>query len=45
LIAARFPTISVAAIKARLLGNVDVLPSMTGKLVSGGRLNVSAALP
>jgi subtilisin family serine protease len=44
LIAARFPSISVAAIKARLLGNVDALPSMTGKLVSGGRLNVSAAL-
>jgi subtilisin family serine protease len=44
LIAARFPSISVAAIKARLLGSVDPQASMAGKLVSGGRLDVAAAL-
>jgi subtilisin family serine protease len=44
LILARNPTVSVAELKARLLGSVDHLRSMAGKLVSGGRLNASAAL-
>lgn len=44
LILARDPGISVAEIKARLLGSVDHIPSMAGKLVSGGRLDVAAAL-
>ncbi len=44
LIFARNPTATVAQVKARILGNVDKLPSMQGKLVSGGRLDVAAAL-
>jgi subtilisin family serine protease len=35
------PASSVADVKARLLNGVDKLPSMAGKLVSGGRLNVN----
>jgi subtilisin family serine protease len=44
LIFARFPAATVADAKARLLGSVDQLRSMAGKLVSGGRLDTFAAL-
>jgi subtilisin family serine protease len=44
LILARFPAASTAEVKARLLAGVDRIPSMAGRLVSGGRLNVQAAL-
>jgi subtilisin family serine protease len=44
LIFARFPTSSVADVKSRLLTNVKHLPSMAGKLVSGGRLDTYAAV-
>jgi thermitase len=44
LIYARYPGASVAQVKAKILGNVDKLPSMKGKLLSGGRLNAFAAL-
>jgi subtilisin family serine protease len=38
------PTLSVADLKACLLGSVDVLPQWSGKVVSGGRLNVARAM-
>jgi len=44
LILARFPSASTAEVKARLLAGVDRIPSMAGKLVSGGRLDLNAAL-
>lgn len=44
LILERFPTIGTAEIKARLLDGVDRLPSMAHRLLSGGRLDVNAAL-
>jgi subtilisin family serine protease len=44
LILERFPAITAPEIKARLLNRVDHLPSMAHKLLSGGRLNVNAAL-
>ena len=44
LILARKPAATVAQLKARLLGSVDRLRSMAGKLVSGGRLDANAAL-
>ncbi len=37
-------SLSTAALKQTLLSNVDVLPSLTGKTVTGGRLNVDRAL-
>jgi subtilisin family serine protease len=39
------PTLSAAALKADILENVDRLPSLTGKVITGGRLNVCKALP
>jgi subtilisin family serine protease len=44
LIFARYPASTVAEVKARLINGVDRLPSMAGKLVSGGRLDVNGAL-
>ena len=44
LIFAHLPGSTVAEVKAKLLGSVDHLPSMAHKLVSGGRLDVNAAL-
>jgi subtilisin family serine protease len=41
---ARFPTASVAGIRAALLQSVDAKPSLAGKTVTGGRLNVFRAL-
>jgi subtilisin family serine protease len=44
LILARTPGLSVAALKASLLDNVTKLPQWTGKVVSGGRLNLPGAI-
>jgi len=44
LLTAANPGLSVAAIKAALLGNVDVLQQWTGIVVSNGRLNLSKAI-
>jgi subtilisin family serine protease len=44
LLLAHRPASSAAQLKARLLATVDHLPSMARRLVSGGRLNVNAAL-
>ena len=40
----RYPQASVDQIKAALLQSVDRLPSLAGKTVTGGRLNVARAL-
>jgi subtilisin family serine protease len=44
LVHARFPGISVSALKDRLLYGVDVLPDFVGRTVSGGRVNAASAL-
>ena len=44
LIHARFPGISLPALKDRLLYSVDVLPDFAGITVSEGRLNAASAL-
>ncbi len=44
LIKAQYPDLDSDEIKARLLGGVDVVPSMDGITVSGGRLNAYNAL-
>jgi serine protease len=36
---------SATALKARILDNVDPLPSLAGKVLTGGRLNVCKAVP
>jgi subtilisin family serine protease len=41
---ARAPHLGVADLKALLLDNVDHLPSLAGKTVTGGRLNAEKAL-
>jgi thermitase len=38
------PELSVAELKSALLGTVDLIPSMTNKVVANGRLNVARAL-
>lgn len=38
------PTLTVDQLKSALLGSVDSLPSLRGKVVTGGRLNVARAL-
>ena len=40
----KYPTATVDQIKAALLAGTDRLPTLTGKTVSGGRLNVSRTL-
>ena len=45
LVMAQDPTMSVLAVKDRILATVDPLPSLAGKMVTGGRLNAFAALP
>ena len=40
----RYPTAGVDQIKAALLSTVDKLPTLSGKTVTGGRLNVARAL-
>lgn len=37
-------TASTAALKALLLNNVDPIPSLSGKTITGGRLNISRAI-
>ena len=44
LILASEPRISVAKLRERLLGSVDKIPSLDGKVSSGGRLNAAKAL-
>ncbi len=44
LILSHDPTLTTAQLKARILDNVDPVPSMQGVTVSGGRLNVFKAL-
>lgn len=44
LVWSRYPNLTAEQVKARLLSTVDAIPSMQGKLVSGGRLNVLRAL-
>ena len=36
---------SATALKADILDNVDPLPSLSGKVITGGRLDVCKALP
>jgi subtilisin family serine protease len=44
LLAAHNPALSAASLKATLMNTVDQLPQWSGITVSGGRLNVAAAL-
>ena len=44
LLAAKFPTESVAGRKDRILNNIDELPALDNMTVTGGRLNVYKAL-
>ncbi|HEU0011319.1 MAG TPA: S8 family peptidase [Verrucomicrobiae bacterium] len=44
LLRARFPSETAQQIVARILGSVDPLPSLAGKCVTGGRLNLRKAL-
>jgi len=44
LLAARKPGITVGEVRSAILGGVDPLPSLVGKVASGGRLNAFAAL-
>jgi subtilisin family serine protease len=39
-----YPGVSVAEVRNSILGSVDVLPSLQGRTVTGGRLNVNKAL-
>jgi subtilisin family serine protease len=38
------PALSAAALKADILDNVDALPALSGRVITGGRLDVDAAL-
>jgi len=44
LVLAQNPGFSVAALKAQLLGTVEVLPGLAGKVTTSGRLNARQAL-
>ena len=44
LVVSQFPAITNAELKARLLNSVDKVADFTGKMVTGGRLNVNNAL-
>jgi subtilisin family serine protease len=44
LVAARFPTDTPQQLISRVLGGVDARPSLAGKCVTGGRLNLRKAL-
>jgi subtilisin family serine protease len=44
LLAAAKPGISVAEVRSAILGSVDRLPELTGRVATGGRLNAFAAL-
>jgi subtilisin family serine protease len=41
---ARFPGETVAQVRTRLLGGIDLIPSLAGRVSTGGRLNVFRAL-
>ena len=43
LVRAAQPTADPATVKQIILDNVDVVPSLTGKMVTGGRLNAASA--
>jgi subtilisin family serine protease len=45
LILSVLPSLSAAELKARILNNVDKLPGLEGRLITGGRLDVCKALP
>lgn len=44
LILSKCPTLSAAELKGFILDNVDAVPSLTGKCVTGGRLNAKKAV-
>jgi hypothetical protein len=44
LIATLYPNMTPDEIKTRILANVDVLPTLAGKVLTGGRLNAARAL-
>jgi subtilisin family serine protease len=44
LLAAAKPGLSVAEVRSAILGSVDRLPALTGRVATGGRLNAFAAL-
>lgn len=44
LVAAKFPGLSANEIKSLLLGTVDKVEALEGKVITGGRLNLGAAL-
>jgi subtilisin family serine protease len=44
LVLAAQPTLTTAQLKSALLNNVDPIPSLSGKTVTGGRLNVAKAV-
>ena len=44
LVLANCGSLSTASLKGTLLANVDVLPSLAGKTITGGRLNVNQAV-
>jgi subtilisin family serine protease len=39
------PSLTATELRARILGGVDVLPSLAGRVITGGRLDVCQALP
>ena len=45
LVMAQDPMLHILAVKDLILAGVDPLPSLSGKMVTGGRLNAFAALP
>jgi subtilisin family serine protease len=45
LILSASPSLSAAELKADITANVDPLPSLSGKVITGGRLDVCKALP
>ena len=44
LIVDQYPQISYRQVKSRILATVDPLPNLTGKVVSGGRINAGRAI-
>jgi thermitase len=44
LILAANPAISIDELRARLLNSADPLPSLKGKVTTGGRINAAKAL-
>jgi thermitase len=44
LILSAAPSLSVTELKARILGSVDPLPSLSGKVITGGRLDACKAI-